>query len=61
MCDLVDKEPTSYEEDVHKTEWVEPMTEVYQSIMKNYVWDIVQTRKQECGIFQVDIQDKTCS
>ena len=41
MCDLVDQEPTSYEEVVKKKEWVEEMTEEYQSIIKNDVWDIV--------------------
>ena len=41
MCDLVDKEPTSYEEAIHNKEWVEAMMEEYQSIMKNDVWDIV--------------------
>ena len=41
MCDLVDQEPTSYEEAAHKKEWVEAMTKEYQSIMKNDVWDIV--------------------
>ena len=41
MCDLVDQEPTSCEEIVHKKEWVESMTKKYQSIMKNDVWDIV--------------------
>ena len=41
MCDLVEKEPTNYEEAVQKKEWVEAMTEEYQSIMKNDVWDIV--------------------
>ena len=41
MCDLVDQEPTNYEEVVHKKEWKEAMTEEYQSIMKNDVWDIV--------------------
>ena len=30
MCDLVDQEPTSYEEYVHKKEWVEEMREEYQ-------------------------------
>ena len=39
MCDLVDQEPTNYEEAVQKKEWVEAMTEEYQSIMKNDVWD----------------------
>ena len=41
MCDLVDQEPTSYEEAIQMKEWVEAMTEEYQSIMKNDVWDIV--------------------
>ena len=41
MCDLVDQEPTNYEEAVQKKEWVEAMAEEYQSIMKNDVWDIV--------------------
>ena len=41
MCDLVDQEPTSYEEALQKKEWVEAMTKEYQSIMKNDDWDIV--------------------
>ena len=41
MCDLVDQEPTNYEEAMQKKEWVEAMTEEYQSIIKNDVWDIV--------------------
>ena len=41
MCYLVDQEPTNYEEDVQKKEWVEEMTEEYKSIMKNDVWVIV--------------------
>ena len=41
MCDLVDQEPTSYEEAAQKKEWVEAMMEGYQSIMKNDVLDIV--------------------
>ena len=40
MCDLVDQEPSSYEEVACKKEWVEAMTKEYQSIMKNDVWDI---------------------
>ena len=27
MCDLVDQEPTSYEEAIHNKEWIEEMTE----------------------------------
>ena len=41
MCDLVDQEPTSYDESIQKKEWVEAMTEEYHSIMNNDVWDIV--------------------
>ena len=41
MCDLVDQEPTNYEEAVQKKEWKESMTKEYPSIMKNDVWDIV--------------------
>ena len=41
MCDIVDQEPTSYEEAIQKKEWVETMMEEYQSIMKNGVCDIV--------------------
>ena len=41
MCDLVDKEPTCLEVSVQKKEWVEAMTEEYQSIMKNDVWEVV--------------------
>ena len=41
MCDLVDKETTSFKVTVWKKEWVEVMTKEYQSIMRNNVWDIV--------------------
>ena len=41
MCDLVDQEPTNYEEVVQKKEWEEEMMEEYQLIMKNDVWDLV--------------------
>ena len=41
MCDLVDQEPTNYEEAVQKKEWIEAMIEEYRSITKNDVWDIV--------------------
>jgi hypothetical protein len=40
MCDLVEKEPTCFEEVVQKKEWMDSMTEEYQSIIKNYVWEL---------------------
>ena len=58
MCDLIDQEPTIYEEAAKKKEWVEAMMEEYQSIIKNDVWDIVPKPENKCGIFKVDLQDK---
>ena len=47
MCDLVDHEPSRFEEEVQKKEWVEAMIEQYQSIMKNDVWDVVPRLKDK--------------
>jgi hypothetical protein len=41
MCDLIKKEPTCFEEAIQKKEWADAMTEEYQSIIKNDVWEIV--------------------
>ena len=41
MCDIIDKEPSNYEEAAEKKEWKDSMIEEYQSIMKNDVWDVV--------------------
>ena len=37
MCNLVDKEPTCFEEATKQKEWVNAMVEEYQSIIKNDV------------------------
>ena len=34
MCDLVDKEPTCFEEAIKQKEWVDAMVEEYQYIKK---------------------------
>jgi hypothetical protein len=47
MCDLVEKEPTCFEESIQKKEWVDAMTEEYQSIIKNDVWEIVPIPKNK--------------
>ena len=47
MFELVDQEPTSYEEVVQNKDWVEEIMEEYQSIMKNDVWDIVPKPKSK--------------
>jgi hypothetical protein len=41
MCDILEKEPTCFEESIQKKEWIDAMTEEYQSIINNDVWEIV--------------------
>ena len=41
LCDIIDREPSTYEEDAEKKEWKGAMIEEYQAIMKNDVWEIV--------------------
>jgi hypothetical protein len=47
MCDLLEKEPTFFEESIHNKEWVDAMTEEYQSFIKNDVWEIVLRPKRK--------------
>jgi hypothetical protein len=47
MCDILEKKPTCFEEAIQKKEWVDAMTEEYQSIMKNDVWEIVPRPKSK--------------
>jgi hypothetical protein len=47
MCDLLEKEPTCFEESIQKKEWANAMTEEYQSIIKNNVWEIVPRPKSK--------------
>ena len=41
LCDIIDKEPSNYEEAIENKEWKDAMIEEYQLIMKNDVWDVV--------------------
>ena len=41
LCDIIDKEPSTYEEATEKKEWKDAMIKEYQLIMKNDVWEIV--------------------
>ena len=41
LSDIIDAEPSSFEEVVEKQVWKDNMQEEYQSIMKNDVWDVV--------------------
>jgi hypothetical protein len=47
MCDILEKEPTFFEESIQNKEWADAMTEEYQSIIKNDVWEIVPRPKSK--------------
>ena len=47
MCDFIEKDPTFFEEAIQKKEWEDAMTEEYQSIIKNDVWEIVPRPKNK--------------
>jgi hypothetical protein len=47
MFDLIEKEPTCFEESIQKKEWVDAMMEEYHSIIKNDVWEIVPRPKNK--------------
>ena len=47
MCDLVDKDPTCFEEAIKQKEWVDAMVDEYQSIIKNDVWEVVPRPKDK--------------
>ena len=38
LCDIIDKEPSNYEEVAERKEWKDAMIEEYQSLVKNDVW-----------------------
>jgi hypothetical protein len=50
MCNLLDEEPTCFKEAIQKKEWADAMTEEYQSIIKNEVWEIVPRSKNKDGV-----------
>ena len=41
LCDIIDREPSTYEETAKEKEWKDAIIEEYQSIMKNDVREIV--------------------
>ena len=40
MIELVEIEPSSFEEAVEQPVWVDAMVEKYKSIVKNSVWEV---------------------
>ena len=47
MCNLVDEEPTCFEEATKKKDWMDAMIEKYHFIVKNDVWDVVPRPKDK--------------
>jgi hypothetical protein len=47
MCDLIEKEPTCFEESIQKKKWMDAMIEEYQSIINNDVWEVVPRPKNK--------------
>ena len=41
MTELVEIEPSSFEEEVYQTVWSNAMVEEYKYIVKNSVWEVV--------------------
>ena len=59
LCDIIDKEPSNYENDIEKKEWKDAMIKEYQSIMNND-GDSFETGKEVFLDFEVDLQDQSC-
>jgi hypothetical protein len=55
MCDLIENEPSFFEEAIQKKEWVDAMIEEYQSIIKNDVWEIVPRPKNKDAVYSKGI------
>jgi hypothetical protein len=47
LRDIIDADPTCYEEVAKKKEWKDAMIEEYHSIIKNDVWDVVLRPKEK--------------
>jgi len=47
MTNLVNAEPSTFEEAFKQKEWKEAMMEEYQSVMKNDVWEVVPRPKEK--------------
>jgi hypothetical protein len=60
MTNIIDSEPSNFEEAASQQMWRDAMMEEHNSIMRNDVWEIV-SRPKGSGDFQVALQGKTCS
>ena len=61
LRDIIENEPSTYEEAAEKKEWKDFMIEEYHWIMENDVsQDSFDTGKEVCRDFEVDLQDQEC-
>ena len=62
LYDIIDAEPSSYEEAIEKKVWKETKLEEYQSIMKNDVSDVVSRPEGKSVVTSRWIyKNKTCN
>jgi hypothetical protein len=47
MKNLINEEPTTFEEAAQKKQWKEAMTKEHRSIMKNELWEIMPRPKEK--------------
>ena len=45
MIDLIEKNPSSFEETISQLMWVNSMVEEYEYVMKNSVWEVVPRKE----------------
>ena len=62
LSDIIDVEPSSFEEAMEKQVWKDVMQEEYQSIMKNDVWDVFPRPERKSVVNSKWIyKKKTCN
>ena len=54
ICDLLEEEPTCFEESIQRKDLLDSMIEEYQSIIKNDVWEIVPRPKSKNMVSKLD-------
>ena len=61
MTDLINSEPSSFEEAAQHDVWKEAMVEEYDLVMKNQVWKVVLRLESKTVVGSRWIQGESCS
>ena len=62
MSTIIQNEPSSFSDAVKHQVWKDSMTEEYESIIKNDVWEVVPRPQDKIVVTsQMALQDKACS